>query len=568
MGADSLDDPDKMPQHAMARWYSPRLLLRTGFRAAIATAIGEITDNREVQAALTPFGKDKLSGAYDYSRRQELTIDYVADLGDGWDATYAVARAIAAPHLRFGDEEVGRAGILVMGGDEIYPGPSTEAYRDRTVAPYRTACAEHEAFEADLFALPGNHDWYDGLHAFTELFCRGGHDYPGRDGDGFGSWRTRQRRSYFALKLPHRWWLCGVDIQLDRRLNATQLDYFQNISDKAITKGDKIILCAALPSWVLEQIRDHGATRNLTDIAEIFERNGADLKLVMSGDLHHYSHYVPRDQGPHLVTAGGGGAFLHPTHKLPDEVHVSWRDGRREDYDMTVAYPDQQVSRALAYKNLLFSFTNWDFSLMIGGIYALLSWFLETRRLGSGQSLSEAFRAMMDGHRSVLSTLGRFFETIPKSPEFAILVAVLVAGLTAFNISMNWRDKLLLGLGHSAVHFIALILSFCVAVEVVALTGLQLEGQFWGFVLFLATMVITGALLGGLVFGGFLLFSLNVLGLQWTNAFSSLRNQDYKNFARLRIDRQGRLTVYPFGIDRTGDAASEARPIEQSFTIE
>ncbi|MGI9464201.1 MAG: hypothetical protein ACR2OM_09690, partial [Aestuariivirgaceae bacterium] len=307
---------------------------------------------------------------------------------------------------------------------------------------------------------------------------------------------------------------------------------------------------------------------NLTDIAEIFERNGAVVKLVLSGDLHHYSHYAPRQDGPHLVTAGGGGAFLHPTHKLPDAVQVSWRDGGRDDYDVKAVYPDKQVSRALSYKNLLFSFFNWDFSLMIGGIYALLSWFLETRRLGSGRSLSEAFRSMMDGHLSVLSTLGRFFETIPKSPEFAIVVAALVAGLTAFNVSTNWPGKLLLGLGHSAMHFVALIVSFCIAVETVALFDLPFEGSFAGFALFLTTMVIVGAVLGGLVFGGFLLFSLNVLGLQWTNAFSSLRNGDHKNFVRLRIDRKGRLTVYPAGIDRTGDGGSGARPIEHHFTVE
>ncbi|MDH3742214.1 MAG: metallophosphoesterase, partial [Hyphomicrobiales bacterium] len=536
-------------------------------RAAIARAIGEITDNREVQAALTPIGKGKLSGIYDYSKKSEMVIDYVADLGDGWDATYSVARAIASPQLEFGDEQLRRGEVLVMGGDEVYPGPSTLGYLERTVAPYRAACAVGEDFEADLFALPGNHDWYDGLHAFTALFCRVDHDYQIRDGHEFSCWRTRQQRSYFALRLPHNWWLCGVDVQLDDRLNATQLDYFQTISNRVIENGDKIILCAAKPSWVLEQTSDPGATRNLTDIAEIFEENGAELKLVLAGDLHHYSHYVPDDAGPHLVTAGGGGAFAHPTHKLPEKVEVSWRDGRREDYTGGEPCPDQTVSRALSYKNLLFPFLNGGFSLMIGGIYAVLVWFLETRRLSSGDDMGTSLGRAMDGHLSVEATLVRFFETIPKSPEFAIVVLAMVASLTAFNISTPLPRKIMLGLGHSLVHFVTLVASYCITIEFIAMTQLPVGIPFAGLLIFLGVMVAIGAVLGGFVFGAFLLFSLNVMNLQWTNAFSSLRIEDYKNFLRLKIDKNGHLTVYPVGIERTGQEPSPPHLIEPGFDI-
>ncbi|MGI9464291.1 MAG: metallophosphoesterase family protein, partial [Aestuariivirgaceae bacterium] len=529
---DSIDE--ELPRHGMVRWYNPRLLFRTGFRAAIAKAIGEITDNREIQAALTPVGKAKNAGVFDYSSKNELVIDYVADIGDGWEATYAVAKAIAARSLTLGDDQLARAEVLVMGGDLVYPDPSPQAYKERTVSPYRHACADDEPFEADLYAMPGNHDWYDGLFAFTELFCRDGHDWPGREGQDFGCWLTKQKRSYFALRLPHGWWLCGLDVQLDDRLNATQLDYFQSISDKVITKGDKIILCAAKPRWVLEKAGDPLATRNMTDIAEIFERNGAELKLVLSGDLHHYSHYVPDHAGPHLITAGGGGSFTHPTHMLPDKVEVSWRDGRREDYTRGKTYPSQPVSRKLAYKNLLFPFLNWDFSLAIGAIYALLVWFLETRRLGSDTQMGTSLQDAMDGHLSVEATLVRFFEAIPRSPEFAIVVAAMVAGLIAFNLYTPTLKRVLLGLGHALVHFVTLVLSYCITIELISMTQLPVGIPFAGLAIFLGVLVVIGGLLGGIVFGLFLLFSLNVMKMQWTNAFSSLRIKDYKNFLRLK----------------------------------
>ena len=41
----------------------------------------------------------------------------------------------------------------------------------------------------------------------------------------------------------------------------------------------------------------------------------------------------------------------------------------------------------------------------------------------------------MEAHLSLHGTLIRFFETIPKSPEFAIVVLAMIGGLIAFNVS-------------------------------------------------------------------------------------------------------------------------------------
>jgi hypothetical protein len=94
--------------------------------------------------------------------------------------------------------------VLVMGGDQVYPYPSRNAYMRRTETPYIEAFASRER-KPDLFAIPGNHDWFDSLVAFSRAYCR-----PER---GFAGCRTRQTRSYFALALPHDWWLLGVDLQ-------------------------------------------------------------------------------------------------------------------------------------------------------------------------------------------------------------------------------------------------------------------------------------------------------------------------------------------------------------------
>ena len=67
-----------------------------------------------------------------------------------------------------------------------------------------------------LFAIPGSHDWYDGLVNFTSIFCRS---------RNIGGWRTSQARSYFALRLR---WLWGIDIQFGASLDEVQLQYFGN----------------------------------------------------------------------------------------------------------------------------------------------------------------------------------------------------------------------------------------------------------------------------------------------------------------------------------------------------
>ena len=58
-----------------------------------------------------------------------------------------------------------------------------------------------------------------------------------------GGWKTLQRRSYFALKLPHRWWLWGIDIQLEGYIDQAQIDFFRKHVKSHMTPGDKVIVC-------------------------------------------------------------------------------------------------------------------------------------------------------------------------------------------------------------------------------------------------------------------------------------------------------------------------------------
>src|SRR5688500_12808961 len=102
------------PQHPVP-WLAPLLLLSTGLRTLLAILFGAYLDKRELQNALP--GRIYRQPGVD----GELWIDYVADLGDGFDATYSVAYLLAQPELALDGRRLPRGQVLVMGGDQVYP---------------------------------------------------------------------------------------------------------------------------------------------------------------------------------------------------------------------------------------------------------------------------------------------------------------------------------------------------------------------------------------------------------------------------------------------------------------
>ena len=77
-----------------------------------------------------------------YSRESEdaaFWFDFIADTGDGWDSTYAMASLLAEPELRPAGtaEPLARGRLLVMGGDQVYPTASVQGYADRLIRSVR-----------------------------------------------------------------------------------------------------------------------------------------------------------------------------------------------------------------------------------------------------------------------------------------------------------------------------------------------------------------------------------------------------------------------------------------------
>src|SRR5947209_10383658 len=149
------------------RWFSPGVLASAGLRVVLSSAFGEFLDKRELQASLDaePLEHEAEAG--------EMWLDFIADSGDGFEPTYTVAWLASQAELDIpgAGRLLPRGSLLVLGGDEVYPVGDPDAYENKFVGPFRAALPWTEN-SPDLYAIGGNHDWYDGLTSFMRIFCQ------------------------------------------------------------------------------------------------------------------------------------------------------------------------------------------------------------------------------------------------------------------------------------------------------------------------------------------------------------------------------------------------------------
>jgi hypothetical protein len=99
----------KIKRLLMVGWYDPRQLAKTGIEVAVSTIFGRHSDHRLVEAMASG---DEGRTFYDYTYhyedngedicqpdttnpRDSIWLDYVGDVGDGWNSTYAIAYYLA-----------------------------------------------------------------------------------------------------------------------------------------------------------------------------------------------------------------------------------------------------------------------------------------------------------------------------------------------------------------------------------------------------------------------------------------------------------------------------------------
>lgn len=516
-------------------WLSPPLLAGTALRVVLAELFGAYLDKRELQAVMP-------SMVYEHNDGDELWIDYIADVGDGFNATYTLAYALAQPTISVeradgSTVDLPRGDILILGGDQVYPVASARAYENRWKGPYRAALPKPGDKRRTIYALPGNHDWYDGLTAFLRIFAQG---------DPIGGWQTRQDRSYFALALPHGWWLYAIDAQFDAYLDEPQLRYFEDAAER-LRAGDRVILCAARPTWVVAQRTPDAYDTIDYFVRTVLEPRRVAVDVMLAGDAHHYARYVservatheeanadgdrPEDstvpaEGRQLITCGGGGAYLMGTEALPETILVppagtiSRSSSRPIAYRLAGAYPSAKRSRRLGWGVFArLPRRNPGFVALLGLLQTLL------------------MLALLTGHDRWINV------------PIIVMVAAIFVGTIAFAMPQPLRSgrpvHWLAGILHGPPHLALGLVGAWVWSDLPFVDA----PRPWSVLLaFLLYWPVAG-LLDTWVLGAYLIvasrFRINVNELYAGQAI-----EDYKSFLRLHIDREGMLTIYPIAVDR------------------
>lgn len=570
------------PQKPVA-WFSPSVLANAATKVALSSIFGSYSDKREgyrlenatffdyskgadnltissmakttlTQAESMEFMRNAADSQIDASRDidfekeradvGDMWIDFISDLGDGFNATYTMASLLAQPEIEAYNKKLPRGKVLIMGGDEVYPTADIMEYKNRMLGPYNTAFPFEFGAEnrPHLYALPGNHDWYDGLTNFIKIFCQKRF---------IGNWETYQQYSYFAIKLPYNVWIWAIDVQLVSEMDLGQMEYFRRVIKHAEQNGgfagSKVVLCTAEPAWVRRATQevDFSYEKLKTFEEKVIRAYGGKLAAVLTGDLHHYSRYECKDEGVEpptfqRITAGGGGAFLHPTHGLPQGYEIPYlekKDGkdaagnskrevrtRKETATLQATFPTQVDSKALIWKNLGFAFINKGLSLVLAVFFMVLGIFMNTAGV---QTMGDMF--------------GNCCKEIPFPIAAWVLGGILVFGLTQFTDSLRNKYFKIAGFFHGIGHLIGFGLVYHLLKNYV--TWADCCPNF----LFLTSLTAVMFVVAGTWFGIYLIITNLVLGIHENEGFSSFMHEGYKNFLRIHL-MADKLTIYPIGV--------------------
>jgi hypothetical protein len=243
----------------------------------------------------------------------------LGDTGEGDASQYAVV----PPLLSQAD---GTAFTFIC-GDVIYPAGGVDSYEEKFFRPYRD-------YPGTIYAVPGNHDWYDDLVGFMHWFC--GVDPPPPSAGTHGSARVRARDAlwrrlpppgspatravqpgpYFAIDAgPLR--LVGIDTGIRRGIDRDQGEWLKRVS--ASSPRPKVLLTGS-PIYVDGEHQpcpiEGGGT-----VDEVITAPESNYVAAIGGDVHNYQRYpvrLPDGRTLMYLVSGGGGAFMHATHTIPN----------------------------------------------------------------------------------------------------------------------------------------------------------------------------------------------------------------------------------------------------------
>jgi hypothetical protein len=474
---------------------------------------------------------------------RDVWIDYVADTGDDASVSAAVAQLIFGEYELMDPDQPGsylkapRGDILLFGGDTAYPVATVEEINNRVVVPFNRVLDQvGDGEQRVLLGIPGNHDWYDGLDGFARLFrrrwddssdgqrpsvvpidpnqleryakwakefVRGGQRHKQKTLDLAGYFPV-QGASYFALPLTRRLSLVGVDRQL-RQLDFRQRKFF----DDWLRARPKTSAWVLLPDPVRKfcEPSEHGE-RMISALGLDLDR---EPHFVLSGDVHHYQRW--RQGLSTHVTAGGGGAFLHPA--------------------------------PLSRKHLTLPLREWPGPKQTGRLLTKVPWKVALGRSGFiPHWIYLALYAPVISYGSYTTPKGRLAAAI--AGGVSAMIYAMVGGAQKRRQPVTVTLALLAG---------ALTLAVPLLVSALGMR-IHLPIPEWSQSCLVLVLSVAA---GAWIFGSYLAL-LTWFGVERTQAFTALDHPGYKHFVRFRVRANGeRIDAWCIGLENPLD--SNERPV-------
>jgi hypothetical protein len=375
-----------------------------------------------------------------------------------------------------------------------------------------------------------------------------------------------QRRSYWAVRLPQRWWLLGIDIQFNTYIDAPQLEYFRK-AVATMQPGDAIILCSARPSWVhTTEDPEAFASMDYFERTIIAPKQGR-IRVWLSGDDHHYACFREVGGERVLMTSGGGGAYLSPTHHVPETLVLpaptakgAHKAATSGTFKRLGTYPWVPQSQRLAFGVWKLPWRNYEFAGVLGFLHVLL-----LLTLGSGMA---TLPGMTGGFVDAIhgATIGQVL-TAAIRPFALTIEGVILAVAVAFSHKPGRRRGRYLGFLHGVAQIMLGIGSLLLWGQAPFLDTMP---KGWAaLVVALGTFLLTGALASWLA-AGYLLVADRAFNVNANEVFAAQSIEDHKSWVRMHIDEQGTLRLIPVKVARVcrrwepGDGsrgASKLRPV-------
>jgi len=298
------------------------------WRMAMTSAVGEKFDKNSFR--LQPTG---VNDANDFS------FVVVGDPGEG-DASQQVLKDQI---LKVMDHEDVR--FLVISSDVVYPTGSLNDYERKFWLPMK-------GVTKPVYAIPGNHDWYDALDGFVATFyepdaarqsmiARAGSDMnitatTKQLMDNMISksdaWRKEygvptgfQNAPYFQIQ-SRNFAFIAIETGVVRQIDSLEMKWLKNVLEAS--RGKFVMALLGHPFYAIGEYQ--GKLNPQFDSLHSLLRRYR-VPIVMAGDTHDLEYYMepPSRKGTsvtHHFVNGGGGAYLSIGAAMADPVSMPTKE--------------------------------------------------------------------------------------------------------------------------------------------------------------------------------------------------------------------------------------------------